>query len=85
MVYYKKEREVLLGLIDSFDKDEINNNLKLSEKFFEEQEKNRNEKKSIPVNFDNNITYEENPNENINNINRKKGKKGFFSLFSCKK
>ena len=32
--YYQKEREVLLGLIDSFDKNEILNNVKLAEKYY---------------------------------------------------
>ena len=81
--YYKKEREVLLGLRDSFDKDEIYNNLKLSEKYFEEQAKSKVEKKSTLVNFDNNITYEDNSSENIINIKRKKEKKGILGFFSC--
>ena len=62
LIYYKKEREVLLGLIDSFDENEIINNVKLAEKY--EKEKIEKDKiKSIPEkkvivndNKDNNIT-----------------------------
>ena len=58
--YYKKEKEVLLGLIDSFDKDEIMKNVKLAEKYAEEREKNKKAKKNIIFNYDNSITDDEN-------------------------
>ena len=81
--YYKKEREVLLGLIDSFDKDEIYNNLKLAEKYDEEKAKNKNEKKSFLVNCDNNTNYDESENEIIGINKKKKEKKRFLNIFSC--
>ena len=81
--YYKKEREVLLGLIDSFDKDEIYNNLKLAEKYEEEKAKSKNEKKSNLVNYDNNTNYDESENEMVRINKKKKEKKGFLSIFSC--
>ena len=81
--YYKKEREVLLGLIDSFDKDEIYNNLKLAEKYDEEKEKNKIEKKSFLVNCDNNTNYDESENEIIGINKKKKEKKRFLNIFSC--
>ena len=81
--YYKKEREVLLGLIDSFDKEEIYNNLKLAEKYEEEKAKSKNEKKSNLVNYDNNTNYDESENEIVKINKKKKEKKGFLSIFSC--
>ena len=82
--YYKKEREVLLGLIDSFDKDEIMKNVKLAEKYAEEREKNKKAKKNIIFNYDNSITDDENEIHNNTNNKGKKGKKtGFFSMFLC--
>ena len=82
--YYKKEREVLLGLIDSFDKDEIMKNVKLAEKYAEEREKNKKTKKNIIFNYDNSITDDENEIHNNTNNKGKKGKKtGFFSMFLC--
>jgi len=81
--YYKKEREVLLGLIDSFDKDEIYNNLKLAEKYDEEKAKNKIEKKSFLVNYDNNTNYDESENEIIGINKKKKEKKRFLNIFSC--
>ena len=81
--YYKKEREVLLGLIDSFDKDEIYNNLKLAEKYDEEKAKNKSEKKFALVNCDNNTNYDESENEIIGINKKKKEKKRFLNIFSC--
>ena len=84
MEYYKKEKEVLLGLIDSFDKDEIMKNVKLAEKYAEEREKNKKAKKNIIFNYDNSITDDENEIHNNTNNKGKKGKKtGFFSMFLC--
>ena len=82
--YYKKEKEVLLGLIDSFDKDEIMKNVKLAEKYAEEREKNKKAKKNIIFNYDNSITDDENEIHNNTNNKGKKGKKtGFLSMFLC--
>ena len=82
--YYKKEREVLLGLIDSFDKDEIMKNVKLAEKYAEEREKNKKTKKNIIFNYDNSITDDENEIHSNTNNKGKKGKKtGFLSMFLC--
>ena len=81
--YYKKEREVLLGLIDSFDKEEIINNVKLAEKYAEEKEKNKKNKKNKIFNDDNNYIYDENDNNKNNNKAKKEKKGGFFSMFAC--
>ena len=81
--YYKKEREVLLGLIDSFDKEEIINNVKLAEKYAEEKEKNKKNKKNKIFNDDNNYIYDENDNNKNNNKGKKEKKGGFFSMFAC--
>ena len=61
--YYQKEREVLLGLIDSFDKNEILNNVKLAEKYYIDKaindKKNKPEKKFTINNLINNsLIYE---------------------------
>ena len=93
LIYYKKEREVLLGLIDSFDEDEIISNMKLAEKYSKEKaEKDKNkaipEKKVVVVNEnkDNNIknpTWDE--NERVEKEDNKKPKKNkkkwFFGMF----
>lgn len=84
--YYQKEREVLLGLIDSFDENEIKNNMKLAEKYKEEKAKMKNENKLIKFNIDNNIMNVIS-DENEKAINKKgkngtKKKKGFFSFFT---
>ena len=89
LIYYKKEREVLLGLIDSFDENEIKNNVKLAEKY--EKEKIEKDKiKSIPEkkvivndNKDNNITnstVDENEGGVNESITKQKRKK-FLGIF----
>jgi len=89
LIYYKKEREVLLGLIDSFDENEIINNVKLAEKY--EKEKIEKDKiKSIPEkkvivndNKDNNITnstVDENEGGVNESITKQKRKK-FLGIF----
>ena len=89
LIYYKKEREVLLGLIDSFDENEIINNVKLAEKY--EKEKIEKDKiKSIPEkkvivndNKDNNITnstVDENEGGLNESITKQKRKK-FLGIF----
>ena len=92
LIYYKKEREVLLGLIDSFDENEIINNMKLAEKYSKEKaEKDKykaiTEKKVVVVNEnkDNNIknsTLDENDGvTKEDNKKPKKNKKKWFGLF----
>ena len=92
LIYYKKEREVLLGLIDSFDENEIINNMKLAEKYSKEKaEKDKYkaipEKKVVVVNEnkDNNIknsTLDENDGVNKeDNKKPKKNKKKWFGIF----
>ena len=89
LIYYKKEREVLLGLIDSFDENEIINNVKLAEKY--EKEKIEKDKiKSIPEkkvivndNKDNNITNST-VDENEGGVNEsmtKQKRKKFLGIF----
>ena len=89
LIYYKKEREVLLGLIDSFDENEIINNVKLAEKY--EKEKLEKDKiKSIPEkkvivndNKDNNITNST-VDENEGGVNEsmtKQKRKKFLGIF----
>ena len=89
LIYYKKEREVLLGLIDSFDENEIISNVKLAEKY--EKEKIEKDKiKSIPEkkvivndNKDNNITnstVDENEGGVNESITKQKRKK-FLGIF----
>ena len=93
LIYYKKEREVLLGLIDSFDENEIINNVKLAQKYEKEKiEKDKikiiPEKKVVVINDnkDNNITnstMDENEggvNENITKQKKEKKKK-FLGIF----
>ena len=93
LVYYKKEREVLLGLIDSFDENEIIKNVKLAEKYSKEKaEKDKikaiPEKKVVLVNEnkDNNInnsTLNENEREGdvSKNDPKKNKKKKFLGIF----
>ena len=92
LIYYKKEREVLLGLIDSFDENEIINNMKLAEKYSKEKaEKDKYkaipEKKVVVVNEnkDNNIknsTLDENDGvTKEDNKKPKKNKKKWFGIF----
>ena len=89
LIYYKKEREVLLGLIDSFDENEIISNVKLAEKY--EKEKIEKDKiKSIPEkkvivndNKDNNITNST-VDENEGGVNEsmtKQKRKKFLGIF----
>ena len=87
--YYTKEREVLLGLIDSFDEDEIFNNMKLAGKYAQEKVKNDkykiNQNKKIIINENiNNSNNEENEKIEDNIIKTQKAKKkGFLGMFSC--
>ena len=92
LIYYKKEREVLLGLIDSFDENEIIKNMKLAEKYSKEKaEKDKYkaipEKKVVVVNEnkDNNIknsTLDENDGvTKEDNKKPKKNKKKWFGIF----
>ena len=88
--YYTKEREVLLGLIDSFDENEIFNNMKLAEKYAQEKAKNdknkiNQDKKFIIMNdnVSNSINDDNEKNDDKNIKTQKPKKKGFFGMFSC--
>ena len=85
--YYQKEREVLLGLIDSFDKNEILNNVKLAEKYY--IDKAINDKKNKPEKkFNNNDEVFNSINDEMDtDYNKKQPKKGErgkgLGIFAC--
>ena len=82
--YYQKEREVLLGLIDFFDENEIKNNMKLAEKYIQEKDIIKNNKTNIFINNINNINSNENDMKTQVKKEKEKGKKkGIFSWFAC--
>ena len=64
LTYYKKEREVLLGLIDSFDENEIIKNMKLAEKYSKEKAE-KDKYKAIPEKI--NVVVNEIKDNNIKN------------------
>ena len=86
--YYQKEREVLLGLIDSFDKNEILNNVKLAEKYYIDKaindKKNKPEKK-FTINTDE--VFNSINDEIDTDYNKKQPKKGDrgqgLGIFAC--
>ena len=86
--YYKKERELLLGLIDSFDENEINKNMILAEKFREEKAKNENNQINENL-MKNSINDDDNSNNSDFNRRRRhkrddeRVKTGFLSPFVC--
>ena len=90
LAYYTKEREVLLGLIDSFDENEIFNNMKLAEKYAQEKAKNdkhkiNQDKRFIIMNdnVSNSVNDENEKNEDNKIKTQKPKKKGFLGMFSC--
>ena len=86
--YYQKEREVLLGLIDSFDKNEILNNVKLAEKYYIDKaindKKNKPEKKFT---INNDEVFNSINDEIDTDYNKKQAKKGErgkgLGIFAC--
>lgn len=86
--YYQKEREVLLGLIDSFDKNEILNNVKLAEKYYIDKaindKKNKPEKKFTINNDEVFNSINDEMDTDYNKKQPKKGERGKgLGIFAC--